>query len=120
MKRLLLVASVAAALVLPAASSAGIAKSGQFEGTIRPDTCGATQWVNVDGRSTITALFAGTNAGGYLFGQVLSTSGRVLSSTGSYNTTGGGTYGVRACFMSGDGIDTDAVRYVGMVATSPR
>jgi len=120
MKRLLLVASVAAALVLPAASSAGIAKTGQFEGTIRPDSCGATQWFNVNGRSTITGLFAGTNAGGYMFGQVLSTSGRVLSNTGSYNTTGGGTYGVRACFSSGDCIDTDAVEYVGAFVATPR
>jgi hypothetical protein len=118
--RLLATATIAASLLLPATAGAAIAKTNQFEGTLNPNGCAAPNSVSVSGPSRIDGYYAGTNAGGYFFVQVLDSSGNVVSNTGSYNTPRGGTYKFRACFRNDDGIDTAGIQYVGMIATRAR
>jgi hypothetical protein len=119
-RRLLATATIAASLLLPATAGAAIAKSNQFEGTLNPNGCAASRSVSVNGPSRIDGYYAGTNAGGYFFVQILNTNGNVVSNTGTYNTPGGGTYGVRACFRNDDGVDTTGIEYVGMITTRAR
>ena len=116
--RLLTAAAAAAALAIPATAGATLAKANQFEGTVAPNDCGAVQHVTVNGPTRIEALFAGNNASGFLFAEILGPAGGVRSDTGPYNTPSGGTYGVRACFISEDGIDAGPIAYVGTVLTS--
>jgi hypothetical protein len=116
-RRLLAAASVAAALLLPATAGASLAKANQFEGVLSADSCGAVHRVVLSGPTRIDAMFAATNAGGLIVSQVLSANGDVLSNTGAYTTPSGGAYGVRACFVSTDGIDASQIEYVGTVVT---
>lgn len=69
-----------AALLLVGTAAAGIAKANQFEGFVNANSCGAIQPVAVNGPSRIDARFAATNAGGFLYAQILSSDGVVLSS----------------------------------------
>jgi hypothetical protein len=116
--RLTVAASVAAALLAPAAAGASLAKANQFEGVLNANSCSAVHRVAVNGPTRIEGLFAATNAGGVLVTQILSASGAVLSYTGTYTTPSGGTYGVRTCFTSTDGIDENQIEYVGTIVTS--
>jgi len=116
--RLLAAASVTAALLLPAGAGAKLAKANQFEGAVGPNSCGAVHDVTVSGQKRIDAVFAGTNVGGLMYAQILDSAGNVVSDAGAYTTPGAGTYGVRACFTTGDGIDDGSqVDYVGMITT---
>ena len=117
MRALLALATAAAALLLAGTANAGIAKANQFEGFVGPNSCGAIQPVTVNGPSRIEARFAATNAGGFLYAQILDSNGLVLSSTGQYNAPEAGTYGVRACFLGDDAIDMAGVRTVGTITT---
>jgi len=108
-----------AALLLSATANAAIARANQFEGFVAANSCGAIQPVTVNAPSRIDARFAGTNAGGFLYGEILDSSGTVLSSTGSYNATEAGTYGVRACFLGDDAIDLAGIATVGTILTGP-
>src|SRR4051794_25182824 len=104
MKRLLTAASVAAAfIILPATAGARIAQANQFEGSVAPNGCGAVHNVFVNGPTRISALIAGTNAGGQLVTEVIDAAG--VSHGQAYTTTSAGTFGVRVCFFS-DGIDS--------------
>jgi hypothetical protein len=42
----------------------------------------------------------------------------VLSNTGTYTTPSAGTFGVRTCFTSTDGIDEAQIEYVGTIVTT--
>ena len=116
--RLIAAAAAAAALLVPATAGASLAKANQFEGVLNANSCGAVHRVTVNGPTRIDGLFAATNAGGVLVTQVLSPSGAVLSNTGTYTTQSAGTFGVRTCFTSTDGIDENQVEYVGTIITS--
>jgi hypothetical protein len=115
--RLIAAGVVAAALLLPATASAKLAQANQFEGTLTANSCGAARDVVVNGPTRITAMFAATNATGLLYAQILTPSGAVVSTTGSYTTPGAGSYGVRACLLGSDYVDLGPFDYVGMVAT---
>jgi hypothetical protein len=84
-------------------------------GTVKPAGCGAVHQVAVGAPTTITAVAAGTNAGGTLMTQILGPAGDVRSS-GTYNAPSAGVYGVRVCFLS-DGIDQTPIQYVALVTT---
>lgn len=119
MKRTL-IAICAVALLAPAAASASIAKSGQFEGTLAANTCGASHPFTVSRPGKVSVLVAGTNVSGNLFAQVIGRNGTTLGARdGTFNATAAGTYAARVCFVdSGDGLDDSTVTYVGMIATS--
>ena len=114
-RALLAVATVVAALLMTATANAALAKANQFEGVVNANGCSAARPVTTHGPGRIDVLFAGTNAGGFLFGQILGPNGAVLSNTGSYTTTTGGTYAVRVCFLGDDEIDASQVAYVGSI-----
>jgi hypothetical protein len=116
--RLIAAAAVAAALLVPATAGASLAKANQFEGALDANSCGAVHRVTVNGPTHIVALFAATNAGGVLVAQILGPSGAVLSNTGTYTTPSAGTFGVRTCFTSTDGIDEAQIEYVGTIVTT--
>lgn len=118
--RLIALFAVAAALALPATAAGALARAGQFEGVLAANSCGAVRHVSVSGPTRIDARFAATNAGGYVFAQILGPAGDVRSTTGSYSTPSGGTYGVRACFLADDGIDAPQIEYVGTIFTAGR
>jgi len=123
MKRAFLVVATAVAslvLLVPATAGARLAQAGQFEGTVAANQCGPTQFVTLNGPTQLRVLFAGTNAAGYLYGQILGPSNEVVSMTGSYAIPSGGRYGVRACFVADEGIDGPTVNYVGLVLTGTR
>jgi hypothetical protein len=119
MKRML-TAICAMALLAPAAAGASIAKTGQFEGTLAPNSCGAAHPFTVSRAGKVTVLVAGTNVSGNLFAQVIGRNGITLGARdGTFNATTPGTYAARVCFVaSGDGIDDSTVTYVGMIATA--
>ena len=118
MKRML-TAICAVALLAPAAASASIAKAGQFEGSLAPNTCGAAHPFTVSRAGTVRVLLAGTNVSGNLFAQVIGRNGTVGARDGSFNVTTPGAYAARVCFVpSGDGIDDSTVTYVGMIASA--
>jgi hypothetical protein len=135
MKRLLMAAG-AMMLLAPATASASysssdsgnaartsgvskaIAKPNQYEGRVDPNSCSATQTFAVAGPSHISVLSAGTNAGGFLFTQVIGPGGDIGADT--YDANAAGTYGFRVCFRSDDGIDNATISYVTMVLVSPR
>src|SRR4051794_11785207 len=119
-RRLLAAATVVAALILPASAGARLAQANQFEGFLAANTCGAVQYVAVNGPTRIDAVVAGTNVGGLLVAQILDSSGKVLSDAGLYTTPAGGTYGVRACYLNAEQIDSGTAEYVGMVDTAAR
>jgi hypothetical protein len=138
MKRLL-IAAVGTVLLAPATASAyhssndsgnaagavsssriskSIAKTNQYEGRVDPNTCSATQTFAVGGPARISVLTAGTNAGGFLYTQVIGRGGDVGADT--YDANAAGTYGFRVCFRSDDGIDDATISYVSMIVLSPR
>jgi hypothetical protein len=137
MKRLL-IAAVGMVLLAPATASAyhssndsgtaaggvssgiskAIAKKNQYEGRVDPNSCSATQTFAVSGPARISVLTAGTNAGGFLYTQVIGRGGDVGADT--YDANAAGTYGFRVCFRSDDGIDDATISYVSMIVLSPR
>jgi hypothetical protein len=122
LRHALMATTAAVALALPATGTAAparakLAKANQIEGTVSPNTCGQTHSVFVNGPTRIRGFFAGTNAGGLLVLQYLGPNGAVRADAPTYTTPSAGSYGVRVCFRSDDGIDTDAIQYVGMIVT---
>jgi hypothetical protein len=108
----------AAVALLVTAGTAAAAPTTDLAGAVAPDSCSKVQHVTVPTASHIVARVAATNAGGFAWTEILDGSGNVLSNTGRYDTTSGGTYGVRVCFRSGDGIDVGrAVHYFGTIDT---
>ena len=106
----------AAVTLLAAAGTADAAPSTDLAGAVAPESCSPVTRVTVPGASHLVARVATTNAGGFAWTEILDGSGAVLSNTGRYDTTSGGTYGVRVCFRSGDGIDMGrAVHYFGTI-----
>jgi hypothetical protein len=97
--------------------SKAIAKPNQYEGRVDPNSCSATQTFAVGGPSRISVLTAGTNAGGFLYTQVIGRGGDVGAET--YDANAAGTYGFRVCLRSDDGIDNATISYVSMVVISP-
>jgi hypothetical protein len=136
MKRTLTIATAAAALLVPVTAGASlsasndfsgvaakannvVAKANQSEGRLDPNTCSAAQPFTVTGPSNIQVLMAGTNAGGQLYGQVIGPSGDVGSANGYYVASAAGTYALRVCFRSDDGIDSQ-ISYVAAILATPR
>jgi hypothetical protein len=96
-----------------------IATGNQTEGRLSPNNCATSQQITVTRPSSIQVLIAGTNAGGHLYAQVTSPSGAAGPESGSYDATTPGRYGVRVCFISDDGIDSD-ISYVYTTVVTPR
>jgi hypothetical protein len=136
MKRILTTATAVAALLVPVTAGASlsasndssgsaakannaVAKAYQSEGRLDPNACSAPQPFTVTGPSNIQVLTAGTNAGGQLYAQVIRRSGDVGSANGYYVANAGGTYALRVCFRSDDGIDSQ-ISYVTTVLATPR
>jgi hypothetical protein len=134
MKRLL-IAAVAMVLLAPATASAyhtsndsgnnaaggvskALARANQYEGRVDPNSCSAPQTFAVSGPSRISVLTAGTNAGGFLYTQVIGRGGDVGAD--SYDANAAGTYSFRVCFRSDDGIDNATISYVSLIVLNPR
>jgi hypothetical protein len=133
LKRLFSIATAVTALVVPAAAGASlthsdsgattarnsIAVANQTGGRLDPNSCATTQLFSVLRPSSIQVLLAGSNAGGRLYAQVIDPNGTAGPDTGAYEATAPGTYGVRVCFTSDDGIDSQ-ISYVFSTLVTPR
>jgi hypothetical protein len=133
-RRLLFTVAALSALLIPAtagaylnSSNSGVATSAarnsiatgnQTEGRLEPNSC-ATRSLIVTRPSSIQVLLAGSNAGGHLYTQVISPNGTAGPEGGSYEATTPGAYGVRVCFSSDDGIDSQ-ISYVYATLVTPR
>jgi hypothetical protein len=108
-------AAAGAALVL--AATAGAATT-QISGSFPNGGCGPTHTVTVGGPSRIEASVSSTSVSGRYEAVVVGASGNTLSDTGSYDTPGAGTYGVRVC-SQGDPADPQTMQYNGLIGTGP-
>jgi hypothetical protein len=111
----LLAIAAAAFFVIGGTASAAPA---QISGSFANGSCSATQRVTVSGPSRIQTTVSTTSASEMYMTLIVDSSGRILSGTGAYDTTHGGTYGVRVCSL-GDPLDPATMQYTGLITTGP-
>jgi hypothetical protein len=100
------------------AGGTALAAPTQISGSFPNGGCSSMHRVTVSGPSRIEASVATTSAGELYQALIIDSSGRIVSATGSYDTSGGGTYGVRVCSL-GDVLDPLMMQYVGLLGTGP-
>lgn len=92
----LLCASGGVALTCLVLAGAAQAQPTQFSGVVPNGGCGSDRSVTVSGPSRIEAHVASTAGAANVYAEIVSSSGAVLG-TGQYDTSSGGTYGIRVC-----------------------
>lgn len=113
-----LVLPLAAGLAFLVWTGSALAATTVFSGTFPNGGCGQTHSVTVNGPSRIDAAVSTTSASNRYWIEILDSSGAVRSANGSYDTTSGGTYGVRVC-SPGDLQDPNPMQYSGEIGTGP-
>jgi hypothetical protein len=109
---------LAAGAAFLAGTGAALAATTQISGTMANGGCGPTHPVAVSGPSRIEVSVSSTAPSDLVYTQIVGPSGAVVSGSPSFDTPGGGTYGIRVCSY-GDGMDEHQISYTGVVGTGP-
>jgi hypothetical protein len=90
----------------------------QISGLFPNGGCSSLNRVTVNGPSRIEASVATTSASELYEALIVDSTGRIVSATGAYDTSGAGTYGVRVCSL-GDALDPLIMQFTGLLGTGP-
>jgi hypothetical protein len=90
----------------------------QITGSFPNGGCSSLHRVTVSGPSRIEVSVGTTSASELYQALIVDSSGRIVSDTGSYDTAGAGSYGVRVCSL-GDVLDPLTMQYTGLLGTGP-
>lgn len=105
--------AAAAALAAPAGAA-----TQAISGTVPNGGCGQTHALVVGGASRVEASVATNSESGQYELVIVDGTGRSVSATGSYDTPGAGTYGLKICH-TGDSADPPVLNYTGLIGTGP-
>jgi hypothetical protein len=118
MKRRLAALGLTAAAGVLAFGGAANAALLKFQGSMANGACGPVYPVDVSGPSRIEVLASSTaTETSPTVSTILDASGNVLADY-SYDTKGGGTFGVRVC-STFDSANPSQLAYTGIIATGP-